>query len=95
MLILTRRPTETIICSVGTLELSTSVEISPDLKERLKGLDISITVLEVRGNQVRIGINAPRYVTVDREEIYERRKLEAQTGVPQRGPKPAQSGNRK
>ena len=41
------------------------------------GSDISITVLGVKGNQVRIGINAPRDVAVHREEIYERIKNEA------------------
>lgn len=36
------------------------------------GDDISITVLGVKGNQVRLGVNAPKDVAVHREEIYER-----------------------
>ncbi|NNE61826.1 MAG: carbon storage regulator CsrA [Woeseia sp.] len=40
------------------------------------GNDVSITVLGVKGNQVRIGINAPRDVAVHREEIFERIKNE-------------------
>ncbi len=36
------------------------------------GDDVHITVIDVKGNQVRIGINAPKNVSVHREEIYER-----------------------
>jgi carbon storage regulator len=39
------------------------------------GADIVVTVLEVRGDQVRIGIDAPRSVSVHREEVF--RELEA------------------
>jgi carbon storage regulator len=55
MLILTRRPDETLFI----------------------GPDIRITVLGVKGNQVRLGIHAPKAVVVDREEVYQRKQREA------------------
>jgi carbon storage regulator len=50
MLILTRRPTQTVTI----------------------GSDITVTVLEIRGRQVRIGVSAPRDIPVLREEINEK-----------------------
>ncbi len=59
MLILTRRPTQTVTI----------------------GNDVTVTVLEIRGRQVRIGVTAPRDIAVLREEITEkprpRRTLDA------------------
>ena len=49
MLVLTRRPGETI--RIGT--------------------DVTVSVLEVRGDQIRIGIDAPRSVKVHREEVFQ------------------------
>jgi len=42
------------------------------------GDDITVTVLDTKGRQVRLGINAPRDVSVHREEVYERIKKEAE-----------------
>ena len=52
MLILTRRPNESLMV----------------------GDDVSGTVLGINGNQVRIGVKAPRHIPVHREEIYEKIK---------------------
>ena len=38
----------------------------------LIGDDVSITILNIRGNQVKIGVQAPKDVSVPREEIYQR-----------------------
>ena len=47
------------------------------------GDDIEITIVDVRGDKVRIGINAPREVTVHRKEVYEaiRREKEAKSAA--------------
>jgi len=44
------------------------------------GDDVSVTVLGVRGNQVRLGVDAPKDVAVHREEIYQ--KIQSEKGGP-------------
>ena len=46
------------------------------------GDDIRITVLGARGNQVRMGVNAPKNVAVHREEIYQRIQSERDSSQP-------------
>lgn len=49
--------------------------LSRRIGERLMiGDDVTVLVLGIRGNQVRIGVEAPREVAVDREEIFERKQ---------------------
>jgi len=60
MLVLTRRPKETIIM--------------------VDGKEIKITVLSVRGDQVQLGIDAPREIAVHREEVFERIKALEENG---------------
>ncbi|NGX15263.1 carbon storage regulator CsrA [Wenzhouxiangella sp. XN24] len=53
------------------------------------GDEVQVTVLGVKGNQVRLGVNAPRDVSVHRQEIYERIQKEqggdAAVSEPQEG----------
>ena len=44
------------------------------------GDNVSVTVLGVKGNQVRLGVNAPKDVSVHREEIYQRIQQEKEGG---------------
>lgn len=44
--------------------------------------EITLTILDVRGNQVRLGVDAPKNVAVHREEIFLRIQAEASSGAP-------------
>lgn len=70
MLILTRRPIESVILVVpaGTR--------LPDGTVLHSDTEVVVTTLGVKGNQVRVGVKAPKWMPVHREEIWERIKAE-------------------
>jgi carbon storage regulator len=58
------------------------------------GNDVTVTILGVKGNQVRVGVNAPRDVAVHREEIFERiKREEGGEGASARSAAPRTNGN--
>lgn len=52
------------------------------------GDDIEITIVDVRGDKVRIGINAPRHVSVHRKEVYEAIRRENEANAASQPPPP-------
>lgn len=86
MLVLTRTLGQRLIIGkdekikTGITEaLAHSITLQSDLSNE----KIVITVLEIRGNQVRIGIEAPKHIPVHREEIYQRIRNEEKIKVPE------------
>ncbi len=57
------------------------------------GDDVTITVLGIKGNHVRIGIGAPKNISVHREEIYERVRRERENANGSDAPVPGPSGS--
>lgn len=49
----------------------------------LVGDDVEITVLNIRGNQVKLGVKAPKEISVHREEIYQRIKALSEEEKPE------------
>lgn len=62
-----------MVNAATTDERSTMLILTRKVGEKLMvGDDISLVIVGIRGNQVRIGVDAPKDVSVHREEIYQR-----------------------
>lgn len=68
MLILTRKPGEVIVIKVPAAAIDSAA-----VDDNAKPVMIEITILEIRGQQARVGVKAPKSVPVDRLEIFQRK----------------------
>jgi len=57
------------------------------------GDDVQVTVVDIRGDKVRLGISAPAHIPVHRKEIYEAIKQENQAKAESRGETPSSVGS--
>jgi carbon storage regulator len=87
MLILTRRPGESIMMRNNDVEVIEEGANGETVAEgnaqhiRIGEALITVTILGVKGNQIRVGIDAPQYVEVHREEIFRRIQKEANAAM--------------
>ncbi len=86
----TGRPTAS---DTGTAEKSMLILTRRVGETLMIGEDVSVTVLGVKGNQVRIGINAPQDVAVHREEIFQRIQRESNVADSDEGSGTSSGGN--
>lgn len=89
MLVLTRTLGQRLIIGsdkkIKTEVTKTLTHSSTHEGSNLSNEKVVITVLEIRGNQVRIGIEAPKHIPVHREEIYQRIQNEEKIKVSEMG----------
>jgi len=70
-----------MVCAHYFMEVKEMLILTRRIGETLMvGDDVAITVLGVKGNQIRLGVDAPKDVSVHREEIYQRIQRERDMG---------------
>jgi carbon storage regulator len=63
----------------STRKEATMLILSRNIGQTIRiGADIVVTIIDVKGNQVRVGVNAPKDVEVHRKEVYERIKQDGE-----------------